>query len=54
MTVFSQAACFGVTRKLRPDEHPASRSELVEDIGRKPLSPTLLDLMREGAEDEDD
>ena len=37
-----------VTRKLRPDERPASRSELVADIGRKlPLSPTLLTLMRE-------
>ena len=30
-----------ISRKLRPDEQPASRSELVEDIGCKlPLSPT--------------
>ncbi|MGN6489891.1 MAG: hypothetical protein ACTHLT_19000 [Devosia sp.] len=44
-----------VTRKLRPDEQPASRAELVEDIGRKlPLSPTLLNLMRERAKDQDE
>lgn len=43
-----------LSRRLKPDETPRSRSELVEEIGRKlPLPPTLLDLMRERAKEQD-
>lgn len=44
-----------VPHKLRPDEQPASRAELIEDIGRKlTLPPTLLELMRERARGQDE
>jgi hypothetical protein len=42
-------------RRLKSDEAPATRQELVEDIARNlQLPPALLDVMRQGAEEDHD